>query len=107
MAATSMGKRSFVKDGESANESVRLGYARVSKGDEQNNVLQARALRAAGCRRLHGALELCERADHLHHHAAGRGSGVDVLCDRPKTGASQSDSLNDASAVLRKPPFCS
>jgi hypothetical protein len=31
--------------------SVLLGYARVSKGDEQNNLLQARALRAAGCRR--------------------------------------------------------
>lgn len=29
-----------------------LGYARVSKGDEQNNTLQAKALRAAGCRRL-------------------------------------------------------
>ena len=29
-----------------------LGYARVSKGDEQNNALQARALEAAGCRRL-------------------------------------------------------
>ena len=47
-----MRKRSFVKDGQSANGSVLLGYARVSKGDEQNNVLQARALRAAGCRRL-------------------------------------------------------
>jgi DNA invertase Pin-like site-specific DNA recombinase len=31
---------------------VLLGYARVSKGDEQNNVLQAKALTAAGCRRL-------------------------------------------------------
>ena len=29
-----------------------LGYARVSKGDEQNNAMQAKALRAAGCRRL-------------------------------------------------------
>ena len=29
-----------------------LGYARVSKGDEQSNALQARALRAAGCRRI-------------------------------------------------------
>ena len=32
--------------------SVLLGYARVSKGDEQSNVLQTKALRAAGCRRL-------------------------------------------------------
>ena len=31
---------------------VLLGYARVSKGDEQNNTLQTKALRAAGCRRL-------------------------------------------------------
>jgi len=29
-----------------------LGYAQVSKGDEQNNALQAKALRAAGCRKL-------------------------------------------------------
>ncbi len=29
-----------------------LGYARVSKGDEQTNALQVRALRAAGCRRI-------------------------------------------------------
>jgi DNA invertase Pin-like site-specific DNA recombinase len=29
-----------------------LGYARVSKGDEQNNLLQAKTLRAAGCQRL-------------------------------------------------------
>ncbi|MFL5336534.1 MAG: recombinase family protein [Geminicoccaceae bacterium] len=29
-----------------------FGYARVSKGDEQTNTLQARALRAAGCRRI-------------------------------------------------------
>ena len=29
-----------------------LGYARVSRGDEQNNALQTRALEAAGCRRL-------------------------------------------------------
>ena len=29
-----------------------LGYARVSKSDEQNNTLQAKALRAAGCRKL-------------------------------------------------------
>ena len=29
-----------------------LGYARLSKGDEQTNALQVRALRAAGCWRL-------------------------------------------------------
>jgi DNA invertase Pin-like site-specific DNA recombinase len=41
-----------VKDGKPADGNMLLGYARVSKGDEQNNLLQAKALRAAGCRRL-------------------------------------------------------
>jgi DNA invertase Pin-like site-specific DNA recombinase len=31
---------------------VLLGYARVSKGDDQNNVAQAKALTAAGCGRI-------------------------------------------------------
>jgi DNA invertase Pin-like site-specific DNA recombinase len=44
--------RSFVKDAHSASAGALLGYARVSKGDEQNNLLQAKALRAAGCRRV-------------------------------------------------------
>jgi len=35
-----------------ASAGVLLGYARVSKRDEQNNTLQAKALRATGCRRL-------------------------------------------------------
>ena len=52
MATRSMRKRSFVKDAQSANGGALLGYARVSKGDEQNNLLQAKALRAAGCRRV-------------------------------------------------------
>ena len=43
-----MRKRPFVKAG----EGMLLGYARVSKGDEQSNALQAKALRAAGCRRI-------------------------------------------------------
>jgi DNA invertase Pin-like site-specific DNA recombinase len=29
-----------------------IGYARVSKGDEQSNALQAKALKAAGCQRV-------------------------------------------------------
>src|ERR1700731_3384639 len=48
MATSSMRKRSFVKAG----EGMLLGYARVSKGDEQSNAVQAKALRAAGCRRI-------------------------------------------------------
>lgn len=47
-----MRKRSFVKAGKSAGGGLLLGYARVSNGDEQTNTLQARALRAFGCRRL-------------------------------------------------------
>jgi len=45
-------KRSFVKAGTQAGKRVLLGYARVSKGDDQSNTLQARALRAAGCQRV-------------------------------------------------------
>src|SRR6516164_2852916 len=41
-------RKPFVKPG----KGMLLGYARVSKGDEQSNALQAKALRAAGCRRL-------------------------------------------------------
>ena len=52
MARTSMRKRSFVKAAKSAKGGLLLGYARVSKGDEQTNTLQAKALRAAGCRRI-------------------------------------------------------
>jgi DNA invertase Pin-like site-specific DNA recombinase len=47
-----MRKRSFVKAGKPANGGLLLGYARVSKGDEQSNELQAKVLRAAGCRRI-------------------------------------------------------
>jgi Resolvase, N terminal domain len=43
-----MHKRPFVKSG----RGMLLGYARVSKGDEQSNKVQAKALRAAGCRRV-------------------------------------------------------
>lgn len=49
MAASLMRKRPFVKDSKSPSEGVLLGYARISKGDEQSNAVQAKALRAAGC----------------------------------------------------------
>ena len=52
MPAKSIRKRTFAKDAKPPGNGVLLGYARVSKGDEQNNALQAKALRAAGCRRL-------------------------------------------------------
>jgi DNA invertase Pin-like site-specific DNA recombinase len=50
--AKSIRKRSFVKAGKPNKAGLLLGYARVSKGDEQNNALQTKALRAVGCRRL-------------------------------------------------------
>lgn len=52
MVEKSIRKRSFAKATEPVKDGALLGYARVSKGDEQSNALQARALRAAGCRRL-------------------------------------------------------
>ena len=52
MTAKPVRKRSFVKDAKPATAGLLLGYARVSKGDEQNNALQSKALKAAGCRRL-------------------------------------------------------
>jgi len=52
VAAVLVRKRSFVKGTKAANPAMLLGYARVSKGDDQSNVLQAKALKAAGCRRL-------------------------------------------------------
>src|SRR6202140_2305316 len=47
-----MHKRPFVKTSKPDKAGLLLGYARVSKGDEQNNTLQTKALKAAGCRRL-------------------------------------------------------
>jgi hypothetical protein len=50
--AKSVRKRSFAKDPGQSGGGASFGYARVSKGDEQNNVLQTKALKAAGCKRL-------------------------------------------------------
>ena len=52
MAAKSVRKRPFVKSAKPASAGLLLGYARVSKGDDQNNVMQTKALKAAGCSRL-------------------------------------------------------
>ena len=51
MAAKSVRKRPFLKGDKSA-AGLKLGYARVSRGDDQTNALQARALHAAGCQRI-------------------------------------------------------
>ena len=52
MARRAMPKRPFAKDRSPPAAGMLLGYARVSKGDEQTNLLQAKALRATGCRRI-------------------------------------------------------
>lgn len=52
MPAKSIRKRPFVKASKPDKAGLLLGYARVSKGDEQNNALQAKALRVSGCKRL-------------------------------------------------------
>jgi DNA invertase Pin-like site-specific DNA recombinase len=52
VARASIRERPFVKAVKPAKGGLLLGYARVSKGDEQTNALQARALRAGGCRRI-------------------------------------------------------
>jgi len=45
-------KPSFAKAAPKTAKGMLLGYARVSKGDEQTNALQVRALRGVGCRRI-------------------------------------------------------
>jgi DNA invertase Pin-like site-specific DNA recombinase len=45
-------RRAPAKGSKPDSKGLLFGYARVSKGDDQTNTLQAKALRAAGCRRL-------------------------------------------------------
>lgn len=52
MTAKPVHKRTFVNGAKPPGASALLGYARVSKGDEQNNALRTKALKAAGCKRL-------------------------------------------------------
>ena len=52
MTRRAMPKRPFVKDRPPSAAGMLLGYARVSKEDDQTNLLQAKALRAAGCKRI-------------------------------------------------------
>ena len=52
MTTKTVRKRPLSKEAEPAGNAMLLGYARVSKEDEQNNALQTKALRAAGCRKL-------------------------------------------------------
>ncbi len=52
LGPTCLRRRPFVKDAGMTVEPYLIGYARVSKGDEQSNAAQARSLAAAGCRRV-------------------------------------------------------
>jgi len=68
----SVRKRSFAKAGKLP-DGLLPGYARVSKGDEQTNALQARALRAARCRRIFEEAASGGRWDRPElHHLLGR-----------------------------------
>jgi DNA invertase Pin-like site-specific DNA recombinase len=57
-----------VKDARPSGGGALFGYARVSNGDEQNNALQTKALRAAGCRRLFEAAASGGRWDRPELH---------------------------------------
>src|SRR3954468_22215379 len=50
----------------------------------------------------HGALELGERPEHLHHHASGRTGGVDRLCQGAEGGARRVDLLQDMQQILER-----
>lgn len=52
MARRPVRKPSFAKAAPQPAAGMLLGYARVSKGDDQSNALQVRALRTAGCRKI-------------------------------------------------------
>jgi hypothetical protein len=66
--AKSIRKRSFTKGSGPSVGGALLGYACVSKGDQQNNPLQMKALRAAGCRRLFEEAASCGRWDRPELH---------------------------------------
>jgi Resolvase, N terminal domain len=104
-APRTMPKRPFVKDRPPPTAGMLLGYARVSKGDDQTNLLQAKALRAAGCKRLFEEAASGGRWDRPELHRmldqlrAGdtivvwkldrlsRSLKDDTLGDRPEAGA--------------------
>ena len=52
MVRSSVRKRPSVKRARHVPAGHLLGYARVSRGDDQTNAMQAKALRQAGCRRI-------------------------------------------------------
>jgi DNA invertase Pin-like site-specific DNA recombinase len=49
-------------------QALLLGYARVSKGDDQNNAAQAKALKAAGCERIYEEVASGGRWDRPELH---------------------------------------
>ena len=51
----------------------------------------------------HGTLELGEGTDHLHHHAPGRGRGVDRLREATEPGLTLLDSLHEGQHVAQRP----
>jgi hypothetical protein len=68
VARGSVQKRPFAKAHKPVSSGLRFGYPRVSKGDDQTNIMQARALRAAGCRRIFGGAASGGRWDRPELH---------------------------------------
>ena len=50
----------------------------------------------------HGALELREAADNLHHHPARGGGCIDGFCETPKTGVRFFDSVHQREQVSQR-----
>ena len=80
MPAKSIRKRSFTKGSGPSGGGALLGYARVSKGDEQNNALQTKALKAAGCRRL---FEEAASGGRWNRPELHRGHAIERVLDLP------------------------
>ncbi len=76
MARDAIRKRPFAGAGSPTSKGLLLGYVRVSKGDEQANTLQARALQAAGCRRK--KLDAAKRREIAESVITGRKSGAEM-----------------------------
>lgn len=110
MTAKPIRKRPFVKAGRPSGGGALLGHARISKGDDQTNTLQARALRAAGCRRIFEEVasggrwdrpELHRLLDHLREGDTVVVWKLDRLSRSPKDVLHIMERIGDAGAGFR------
>jgi DNA invertase Pin-like site-specific DNA recombinase len=95
--------RSFVKDTAPANNARLLGYERVSKGNDENNVLKAEILRAAGCRRLFEEAASGGRWDRLELHSMldHRHEGDTVVCELDRLSRSLKEVLHITERIAK------